>query len=353
MRAPSPKVAEQQAHVPFSVPTENLPANIEPGVGHIVRVPAQAPVFPQTGFANIAAAISAIMSEIGVVGEGGENKFQNYKYMSYKDMYRKLTPLMGKHGLAVIPTEKICSIFDNDAVVTATYSFTIIHKSGEVWPFQPEWTGVSRARDSKGGWDDKSLNKCATAAQKYFLKALFQVPSGEDDEDPDHNDGSTVSRERIRAPSPGQSQTKAAANPLVAKGADANLWTSDLKRLIGDAKSLADLNMIDEANAEGSQRLSSKFPVLYREVYDCFVAAKKKFAKSDPISSGPLIAVKYSEDQTGFTNSIIDLMDSAKTWDILQRLYNDHLAPIEEDMFPADRDNCLSALRRNENRLAP
>lgn len=311
------------------------------------------PQLPQTGFANIATAISDIMSEIGVVGEGGENKFQNYKYMSYKDMYRKLTPLMGKHGLAVIPTEKSRSIFDNDNVVTATYSFTIIHKTGEVWPFQPEWTGVSRARDSKGGWDDKALNKCATAAQKYFLKALFQVPSGEDDEDPDHHDGSVSRETKVRAPSPSQAKPKEAPSPFKAKGDDANLWSADLERIIKEAKSADELNTIDKVNADALERLNLKFPDLYKKLYAIFVARGKALAKAkeDPISSG--LSIRYSSDPAEYKKTIIDLMDSAKDYATLETIYNSNVAPIEEQMDPQDAEDLLGAFRRNENRLSP
>lgn len=130
--------------------------------------------------ANIAAAIANVMEEIGIIPKGGRNDFQRYDYARIEDILQRLTPLMGKHGLVLVPSEKTRSIFDNDAVVMATYSFTLIHKSGDVWPFPLEWTGISRARDSKGGFDDKALNKCATAAQKEFLKKLFQIPVGDD-----------------------------------------------------------------------------------------------------------------------------------------------------------------------------
>jgi len=65
-----------------------------------------------------------------------------------------------------------------------------MHKSGEVWPFPQRQTGTSKVRDSKGGYDDKGLNKCHTSARKYFLMSLFQIPTT-DDEDADQggNDG--------------------------------------------------------------------------------------------------------------------------------------------------------------------
>jgi hypothetical protein len=59
-------------------------------------------------------------------------------------------------------------------VIAVEYSFTVAHVSGETWPHALRQTGVSTCRNTKGGWDDKALNKCHTAARKYFLLALFR-----------------------------------------------------------------------------------------------------------------------------------------------------------------------------------
>jgi hypothetical protein len=64
--------------------------------------------------------------------------------------------------------------------MTTRYEFTLAHTSGAVWPDKPAHTGMSACRNSKGGFDDKAANKCHTAARKYFLLGLFQVPTGED-----------------------------------------------------------------------------------------------------------------------------------------------------------------------------
>jgi len=37
---------------------------------------------------------------------------------------------------------------------------------------------LSSLRNSKGGYDDKALNKCHTTARKYFILGLFQIPTG-------------------------------------------------------------------------------------------------------------------------------------------------------------------------------
>jgi len=78
-------------------------------------------------------------------------------------------------------------MFDEENVIAVEYAFTVAHVSGETWPQPLRQTGVSTCRNSKGGWDDKSLNKCHTAARKYFLLALFQIPTGDED-DADHGE---------------------------------------------------------------------------------------------------------------------------------------------------------------------
>ncbi|HEV3385465.1 MAG TPA: ERF family protein [Gemmata sp.] len=279
----------------------------EPKNPHMIGTQPTVPVLPTTSFANIATAISSVMAEIGVVGEGGENKFQNYKYMSYKDMFRKLTPLMGKHGIAVIPTEKSKSLFDNDAVVMGTYQFTIIHKSGEVWPFQPEWTGVSRARDSKGGFDDKALNKCATAAQKYFLKALFQIPSGDDDEDPDNHDGIVQGRDNAppRRQSPPQQtrppvqqtepivQQSTEKGPRQISGGSYKSWTDEFIRLVGMASDPAEVMAWIDKNRTMLEKLAKGSEEEAQRARD-FVARQLEFLRR----TAPQTAVKPETMET-------------------------------------------------------
>ena len=93
-----------------------------------------------------------------------------------QDILTGLTPLMSKHGMVIMQTEVERGFMDNGNAIFATYDFTIMHKSGEVWPFPQRQTGVSNTRTSKGTFDDKGLNKCHTSARKYFLLSLFQIP---------------------------------------------------------------------------------------------------------------------------------------------------------------------------------
>jgi ERF superfamily len=140
---------------------------------------------PPMKVGKISGAIAAVMGEIGVVAKQGTNQFHRYKYAQMQDILQQLTPLLAKHGLVIWQTECDRSWLDGDRVVQVQYSFRISHSSGEVWPEPMLQTGVCRARDSKGGFDDKAINKCHTAARKYMLLALFQIPTGDVD-DADH-----------------------------------------------------------------------------------------------------------------------------------------------------------------------
>jgi hypothetical protein len=138
---------------------------------------------PTTPFDKLAGAIAGVMEEIGIVPKHGENKFHNYKFSRIEDVLQALTPLTAKHGIVIMQSEIERGFMDKNNAIYATYDFTVMHKSGQVWPERQRQTGVSRTRDSKGGFDDKSLNKCHTQARKVFLMSLFQIPTGDEVED--------------------------------------------------------------------------------------------------------------------------------------------------------------------------
>ena len=127
---------------------------------------------------EIAAAINAIMGEVDYIQKRGENKFHGYKFAAVGDILSKLQPAMAKHGLIIIQSEVEHTI--DGVVAMVKYEFILAHKSGAVMPERFVHTGVATATNTKGGFDDKCLNKCMTAARKYFLLALFQIPTGEE-----------------------------------------------------------------------------------------------------------------------------------------------------------------------------
>jgi hypothetical protein len=139
--------------------------------------------------ATLVGAIAAVMNEVHTVAKRGKNTFHGYRYAQMQDILQEITPLLGRHGIVIFQSETGRAMFDEDNVIAVEYTFTVAHVSGETWPQPLRQTGVSMCRNSKGGWDDKSLNKCHTAARKYFLLALFQIPTGDEaDADQGEND---------------------------------------------------------------------------------------------------------------------------------------------------------------------
>lgn len=137
---------------------------------------------------KLTAALADIMAEVGVIQKTGWNEGLRYRYAGIQDVLVTLTPLLARHGVIVMQTEAGKTMFDQDRVIAIEYEFTIAHSSGEVWPDRPRQTGMSGCRHRNGAFDDKCLNKCHTAARKYFLMALFQIATG-DDADKGENDG--------------------------------------------------------------------------------------------------------------------------------------------------------------------
>jgi hypothetical protein len=137
---------------------------------------------------GLVAAIAAVMTEVHTVAKRGENTFHGYRYATMGDILKEITPLLGRHGIVIFQSETGRAMFDDDNVIAIEYAFTVAHASGERWPDAIKQTGVSTCRNSKGGWDDKSLNKCHTAARKYFLLALCQIPTGNEEADADRGE---------------------------------------------------------------------------------------------------------------------------------------------------------------------
>src|SRR6266436_2416835 len=158
---------------------------------------------------GLVASIAAVMNEVHVVARRGENEFHRYQYATMGDILKEITPLLGRHGIVIFQSETGRAMFDEDNVIAIEYAFTVAHASGETWPHAIKQTGVSTCRNSKGGWDVKSLNKCHTAARKYFLLALCQIPTGEeDDADQGEND-----RRPVAIPSAPSAGERFAARP--------------------------------------------------------------------------------------------------------------------------------------------
>lgn len=193
-------------------------------------------------FGDVVAAVAAVMAELQPVGKGGTNIFHNYKYARMQDILQMLTPLMGKHGLAVFQYEGDRNMFDDGKVIAITYRFIVAHKSGQTWINPVPQTGMSPCRTSKGTFDDKAMAKCHTSARKYFLLSLFQIPT-EDEADPDNQQ---AARKSGPVPSPDGHVVPHAIEPTSRDTFDT--WADRYLAAARTAKTPAELDGWDAAN---------------------------------------------------------------------------------------------------------
>lgn len=182
---------------------------------------------------KVAEAVVKVMGDVGYVQKKGTNTFHNYKFAAVGDVLAKLQPAMHEAGL-LIAQDEIGHEVLADAAMMATYQFVLSHASGETWQHFPKHTGMAAFRNAKGSIDDKALNKCHTAARKYFLLALFQIPTGEavdPDEDGDVPEKKDAGKPASRiAPSPSE------------------LKADEIKAKYRAAKSRAEVNQVSAAN---------------------------------------------------------------------------------------------------------
>src|SRR5215813_8362150 len=189
-----------------------------------------------------------------------------------EDLLHVVTPLMGKNGVAVLQNE-IARNTVEDNMAAVTYEFIVIHESGEQLPPQ-RFTGMARFRDSKGNVDDKAINKAHTAARKYFLLSLFQVPSGDFD-DSDGDEGEAPPRSRAPIPGPRQATAASAASPrqsvpgAATPNIKARAFASTFIQKLGEAKTPDDVARLEAANDIPLQKIFDE----HRDVYDTVKAA--------------------------------------------------------------------------------
>jgi ERF superfamily protein len=241
--------------------TGELPAVIH---DHPIAPPSIQPLHPAplalpiTPFDKLAGAIAAVMEEITPVEKHGENKFQNYKFPRMQDVLQVLTPLVSKHGIVIMQSEIERGFMDKGSAIYATYDFTVFHKSGQVWPERQRQTGVSRTRDSKGGFDDKSLNKCHTQARKFFLMALFQIPTEDSDGERRYRPQSSQARTPINSATqvqppqqqPDQVQPAEAPHELQnSKGETYLAWGERLMQAVLASADAVEVDAWEKANA--------------------------------------------------------------------------------------------------------
>jgi hypothetical protein len=65
------------------------------------------------------------MKDIDTVAKRGVNDFHRYRYATMGDILKEVTPLLGRHGLAIFQSETGRAMFDGENVIAIEYAFTV------------------------------------------------------------------------------------------------------------------------------------------------------------------------------------------------------------------------------------
>jgi hypothetical protein len=144
--------------------------------------------------AGLYAKMAAVMAEMSNIPKTGVNQHFSYKFVTADSVADMVRELLGKHGVAFF-----ASIVGHELVEVgkATDSKTGDIKLKYRWVVDFEFTFAdgetgasvtSRWTAEADNADDKGINKCATAAEKYFLLKTFIVSSA-DEPDSDADGG--------------------------------------------------------------------------------------------------------------------------------------------------------------------
>ena len=313
------------------------------------------------GTPKLTEAIAAIQREIGIINKGGENKFHNYKYARIEDVLEVLTPLLGQHGLAIFQNE--LDIQQIESRVAVKYEFTVTHTSGEVQgPFLKY--GMSNARDSKGNWDDKCINKCHTQARRYFLVGLFNIPTAELDDGERQSAHHAPDQTRARAtPVPARDTTPREETNIkpqkigLGAGVGAEKWAERFVQMVGQATSRQEVMAWDKLNNDALTSLADGFAEVYERVCAAIEMRIKVLAANNPsaaIASAENVASFMPDprkDATTACNWVAQQLAEMKTAAALDAFWDQVVAPAEDKFLPPDFAVLLIELRRAQARL--
>ena len=153
---------------------------------------------------EIAKAIVKVMGEVKKLGKDADNKHGGYKYVSVDQFFDQIGALMHSAGIFVVVNEIGCETSQREATdnygktkisnwLTSHYEISIFHEGGA--QFGP----VNRTIQVQAT-GPQSYGSAISYVEKYFLRSLFKIPTGEQDADADAQEGLPAAPRRIPTP---------------------------------------------------------------------------------------------------------------------------------------------------------
>ena len=145
--------------------------------------------------AKIAEAVCVVMAAVPKLAKGEKNQHAKYNFASIDDFLEAVRPLCAEAGLVIIQDEDAFEV--RGEWLWMTWIFTLAHKSGETWTHRPKRTIMV---SSKMG--AQAFGAAQSYALKQFMRALFQIATGEKGPDADEHPAGNLPERRKQQPKP-------------------------------------------------------------------------------------------------------------------------------------------------------
>lgn len=127
-------------------------------------------------------ALHQVMVAVPYIQKDATNQHFKYQYVSEGAVLGAVRKAMLDAGLFLIPQITATHVEDGGRA-TVNLEFTLVHKSGAVWPWPIHWVGMGADNQ------DKAIAKAATSGVKYFLLKFLAIETGTDpDKDGDQRE---------------------------------------------------------------------------------------------------------------------------------------------------------------------
>ena len=122
----------------------------------------------------IAKAMTKVSAEVEGLVKDQDNNYAKYKFVSHDQIKMKVGKLMAKHGLIVVANETASDV--KDKALHCEFEFWIYHESGVDY-------GPIRRTVQVPATGAQAYGTACSYAQKYFLRDIFQIPTGEQEDE--------------------------------------------------------------------------------------------------------------------------------------------------------------------------
>ncbi|NDB02612.1 MAG: hypothetical protein EBY38_02940 [Flavobacteriaceae bacterium] len=127
----------------------------------------------------IAEAMFSVQKQVKKLAHDSKNDFQSYNYVSIDAYYEAVRPWLNQAGLMIIPNEEEAAISPDGKTFKVRFAFIVMHESGEVWEVPIKRTVYLQY----GG--AQSCGSALSYAEKFVMRTLFKIPTGEYDPEQD------------------------------------------------------------------------------------------------------------------------------------------------------------------------